>query len=113
MIVKLRSRGLIIQNEVAAIQTLKRVNYYRLSGDLLPYKVDEEKYSDGLSFEQLMELYEFDTRLRSHLLAIFEYIEISMRSRIAYHLAHKYGNECYNSAANFSFRSQDEYNNFN
>ncbi|TFE24721.1 Abi family protein [Cohnella luojiensis] len=93
MIDILRSRGLKVGNENRATDILKRINYYRLTGYLLPYKINEEKYIDGTVFEHVVELYDFDMRLRSLLLDIFEYVEVSMRSQISYHLAHKYGSE--------------------
>lgn len=112
MIEILKSRGLTFRGESRAVQILKRINYYRLTGYLLLYKCDEEKYINGTSFEQVVDLYDFDIRLRSLLLDIFEYVEISMRSQISYHLAHKYGSECYKDPSNFSFRKTADYNNF-
>lgn len=112
MIKILKSRGLSVKNESRAIEILKRINYYRLTGYLLPFKVNEEKYIEGMTFEKVVELYEFDRGLRSLLLDIFEYVEISMRSRISYHLAHKYGAECYEDPSNFSFRTITDYHNF-
>lgn len=112
MIKILKSRGLSVKNESRAIEILKRINYYRLTGYLLPFKVNEEKYIEGMTFEKVVELYEFDRGLRSLLLDIFEYVEISMRSRISYHLANKYGAECYEDPSNFSFRTITDYHNF-
>lgn len=112
MIEILKSRGLVIMSENRAIEILQRINYYRLTGYLLPFKVSEENYLNGTTFEQIVDLYDFDMRLRSLLLDIFEYVEISARSRISYHLAHKYGAECYKEASNFSFRKIEDYNNF-
>lgn len=108
----LRSRGLTIENENNATEILKRINYYRLTGYLLPFKVNEEKYADGITFENIVNLYDFDMRFRSLLLNVFEYVEINMRSRISYHLAHKYGPECYKDSSNFSFRKTVDYNAF-
>lgn len=108
----LKSRGLIIKNESKAIRILKRISYYRLTGYLLPYKVSEEFYVEGTTFDQIVDLYHFDKRLRSLLLEILEYVEINMRSQISYHLAHKYGAECYKDASNFSFRTTYEYEKF-
>lgn len=112
MIKILKSRGLTIGNENRAMDTLKRINYYRLTGYLLPYKENTEKYIDGITFEHVVDLYNFDMRLRSLLLDIFEYVEISMRSKISYHLAHKYGSECYKDPINFSFRRTTDYDSF-
>ncbi|MFD0712138.1 Abi family protein [Paenibacillus sp. GCM10027626] len=112
MIGILKSRGLTVENESRAIDILKRINYYRLTGYLLPYKINEEEYIHGTTFEQVVDLYDFDMRLRSLLLDIFEYVEISMRSKISYHLAHKYGSECYENPSNFSFRKITDHHNF-
>ncbi|GIQ70831.1 Abi family protein [Xylanibacillus composti] len=112
MLDKFKDRGLIIQDEIKAVGILKRINYYRLTGYLLPYKLDENQYREGTTFENIVDLYHFDMRLRSLLLDIFEYVEISMRSLISYHLAHKYGVECYNEPVNFSFRKSIDYDKF-
>lgn len=112
MVEILKSRGLAIVNEERAIEIFQRISYYRLTGYLLPFKVNEESYLGGTTFEQIVDLYEFDMRLRSLLLDIFEYVEVSARSRISYHLAHKYGAECYKESSNFSFRKIEDYNNF-
>jgi len=63
MIEILRSRGLVIENDNKAIGILKRINYYRLTGYLLPFKINEEKYNDGTTFNQVVDLYDFDMRL--------------------------------------------------
>ncbi len=112
MISRLKSRGLIVHDEDKAIDLLKRISYYRLTGYLLAYKLNETQYKEGLTFENIVDLYHFDMRLRSLLLGILEYVEINMRSLLSYHLAHKYGAECYNDPGNFSFRNPSEYDKF-
>lgn len=96
----LKSRNLIITNEIEAIEILKRVNYYRLSGYTLWSKKDD-KFFDGVSFSDIYNLYEFDRKLRNILIPMLETIEISCRTDIAYFLAHKYGPLGYKNKENF------------
>ena len=88
--------GLIIADCAKAKEILKTVNYYRLSAygiDLLDKQTD--KYREGTSLEQIYSLYQFDSRLRNIISPVIEYVEIRLRSCISYHLAIKYGAECY------------------
>lgn len=94
--------GLVIDDPVKAKEILKTVNYYRLSAygiDLLDKKTD--KYRDGTSLEQIYSLYQFDSRLRNIISPVIEFVEVKLRSSIAYHLAIKYGAECYRNRAFF------------
>lgn len=85
-----RSRNLIIEDEKEAIEFLKRVNYYRLTGYTLTLKKND-RFFDGVTFNDIRHLYEFDKKLRNLLLEVLEDIEISFRTHIAYHHAHNYG----------------------
>jgi abortive infection bacteriophage resistance protein len=107
---KLKERGLIIPDEPYAQSVLSRINYYRFTGYLLPYKViDTDTYISGTSFEQAYNLYEFDTKLRQLLMNLSEYIEISMRTYLSYHLALKYDPECYRNKDHFNFKDEKTY----
>lgn len=94
--------GLIIADCAKAKEILKTVNYYRLSAygiDLLDKQTD--KYREGTSLEQIYSLYQFDSRLRNIISPVIEYVEIRLRSCISYHLAIKYGAECYRDRSFF------------
>ena len=94
--------GLVIGDPVKAKEILETVNYYRLSAygiDLLDKKTDH--YRDGTSLEQIHSLYQFDSRLRNTISPVIEFVEIKLRSYIAYHLAIKYGTECYRDRSFF------------
>ncbi|WP_082918169.1 Abi family protein [Oceanobacillus sp. Castelsardo] len=62
----LRKRNLEIQNPNLAKETLKRINYYRLSAYMLTLKKDNN-FFEGTTFNQLISIYEVDKKLR-HLL---------------------------------------------
>lgn len=86
----LKKRGLVIEDEIYAQDILSKINYYRFSAYTLTLKNDD-LFHEGISFDQIYTLYEFDRKLRLDLLSLLEQIEISFRTKISYHLAHKYG----------------------
>ena len=104
---KLHTRGLIINNWPAALQYLSNTNYYRLSAYCLPFKNSNasghitENFQENVTFENVVELYEFDRKLRSLIMDGLERIEISIRTGIAYHLSHSYGAFSLSSSENF------------
>lgn len=79
----LEERGLIIDDPEYADYALTNINYYRLSGYSLPLRKNDQFYS-GVKFSDIMQLYCFDSELKSILLAYLEEIEISMRTHIGY-----------------------------
>ena len=94
--------GLIITDPSKAEEILKCVNYYRLSAygiGLIDKSTD--RYREGISIEHLFSLYRFDSRLRNIISPVIEFVEIKLRSIIAYHLAVNYGSECYRNRAYF------------
>ena len=96
----LKSRGLIINNDSAAEEILRKMNYYRLSAYSLTLRKDDKFYS-GVCIEDIVALYDFDALLRS---IIFEYsskVETSFRAYIAYYHAQKYGPLGYLNNQNF------------
>lgn len=96
--------SLVINDREKAIEILKSVNYYRLSGYGIGLKepTDKEKYKKGISLDLLYSLYKFDSNLRNILIHTIEFIEIEFRSHIAYLLATNYGAEGYTDVTNFT-----------
>lgn len=96
----LKSRGLILKYENYAKQILFDENYYRFINaySLGLYEDTSEfeiKYKNGVTFEQLHDLYQFDSRLRHIVSELLERFEIQFRSRMCYYLANKYCATCY------------------
>lgn len=96
--------NLSISDDAAALEILKKVNYYRLSayGLGLSQKDDKEKYIDGISLEHIYRLYEFDSIFRNILIHVIEQLEIQLRTQISNFLALKYGSEGYVDPAHFT-----------
>lgn len=103
---KLKKRGCIINDDKKCISILKSINYYRLSTYFLPFKLDNGNYEEGLSFERVFSIYEFDRKLHGILFNALEETEIFLRSKIAYFHAHKYGALGYMDKANFSVKAE-------
>jgi Abortive infection bacteriophage resistance protein len=96
----LRSRNLIISDDSEAARILTRVNYYRLSAYMLSVKRGD-RFIDGTTLNNVLDLYEFDKMLRNLLMDMLEIIEVSFRTHIAYTHAHKYGSLGYLDSTNF------------
>jgi len=98
----LKSRGLIVDNKSKAIEVLQNISYYRLSAYFLPFQAQTDKFNKGTTLENVLTLYEFDRHLRDLLWDAIESIEISIRTQLTYHLAHKYGAFGYTDSGNFN-----------
>ncbi len=90
----LKYRNLRIENENFARDVLSKVNYYRLSAYGLGLHKNDI-YKDGVCFDDIYQLYEFDAKFRYALLEEIEKIEVMVRTKIAYFLAINYGTESY------------------
>ncbi len=88
---QLKQRGLIISEEDDAPHYLSHISYYRLEGYWWPLQADKEKhiFKPGSQFRDVIALYNFDSELRILLFDIIEKIEISLRTKLIYHLSHE------------------------
>ena len=94
---------LTVLNEAEALQILKTVNYYRLSGYGigLKQKNNQEWYQEGITLEKIYDIYCFDSLFKATLIHSIEQIEIQLRTQIAYQLSMKYGAEAHMDPQNF------------
>jgi len=93
-ITKLLERGMIIQDVPAAKLKLAHISYYRLAGYWWPMYVKEKEshiFKAGSRFEDAIALYDFDHELRAFLFEQIGVIEISLRTKLIYHLSHECG----------------------
>lgn len=100
----LRKRGMVIADEVRPGNALEHLNYYRLSGYWMSFKLPdggEEAFRSGTTFESVVELYEFDRSLRLTITDAIERFEISLRTRWAYVLGHRAGPNAHREAELF------------
>ncbi len=102
--------NLSVGNPDRAKYILSTVNYYRLSayGKHLRRADDPEKFIDGVSLDDLYDLYQFDMGLRHQLLPVLEFFEVQLRAKLSYHLAMTYGSTGYANRANFKLDNQSQ-----
>lgn len=89
----LKSRGLTIDDENLAFEYLSHVSYYRLGEYWYSLQFDKENhlFKPQSVFSDVIFLYEFDRELRMLLFDVIERIEISLRTKLIYHLSHEFG----------------------
>jgi abortive infection bacteriophage resistance protein len=92
----LASRGLGIPDPQEAERILRAVGYYRLSGYWYPYRRPSptgvgraDDFVPGTGFDQISALYDFDRRLKLHLLDALERIEIAARMQVGHVLGRR------------------------
>jgi abortive infection bacteriophage resistance protein len=91
-IVQLKARGLTIADEALAEHHLTNISYYRLAGYWWPMQEDKVNHTFKINsrFEDAIALYNFDRELRLLLFDVIERIEISLRTKMIYHLSHEF-----------------------
>lgn len=102
----LQSKNVIITNEQYAISILKRINYYRLKGYMLPFKKSDNSYEE-INFYDLATLLRVDQLLRSLILKYTEHIEIKLRTFIVRALTKKHNSK------GLEYLDPTYFNNFN
>ena len=93
-ITKLKARGLAFGDEAFAIHCLSNISYYRLRAYTYPFQDNTQPnhpFTVPVSFEQIIELYVFDRKLRSMVFDAMEKIEIAIRTQIIYQWAMPHG----------------------
>ncbi len=104
---KLSQRDLLIHDNEQALTSLSNINYYRLSAYWIPFKQRDpfgkitDNFQKNTTLDNIIELYEFDRKLRLLVMDALERVEISIRTNITYHLAHQYGAFALENAGNF------------
>ena len=86
----LRSRGLTINDEVKAKDFLLHNNYYRISGYSLTLRKNDI-FSKSATFQNIVDIYNFDYELRHIILKYIEIIEVQMKSVFAYEFTKVHG----------------------
>jgi len=90
-IILLQERGLQIPNPKLAAKYLSNISYYRLGEYWYVMQADKvaHKFKSNSRFEDVIALYNFDAKLRLLLFDVIEKIEISLRTKLIYHLSHE------------------------
>lgn len=88
---KLKERGLEICSEDNANHYLSHISYYRLGEYWHSMQADKEnhRFKPNSRFTDVIALYNFDRELRILLFDVIEKLEISLRTKLIYHLSHE------------------------
>ena len=83
---KLKSHGMVMGDEAKVKEILAEINYYRFTGYTLQYRKnpDESDYIEGLPFEKVYRIYQFDESLRDIFRKYIEVAEVYYRTQISY-----------------------------
>lgn len=111
----LQSRGLKIDNNSKTRNLLIDHNYYNVINGFKEPFLDKsqstEVYKTGTTFEEIFALYEFDRKLRNLILDYTLLIENSLKTKIAYEFAKKYGEYAYLNSSSYTFKTHHQKNN--
>ncbi len=89
----LKNRGLLFDDEQAAIEFLKIISYFRLANYWRPLECDKANhvFKPNSKFENVITLYNFDKELRSLLFSAIQSIEIALRTKTIQTISSNYG----------------------
>lgn len=90
----LKTRGLQVSNDAEALKSLERFGYYRLSGYFYPLRKTKpigesgrlSEFIEGASFDLVVQLAQFDKKLRILVLDGIETVEVAIRVAVAHKL---------------------------
>lgn len=97
----LESRGLKIPDKALAGDFLYRNNYYRVSGYSLTLR-SHDVFASSATFQNIIDIYEFDHHLRHILLQSIERIEVTVKSLYSHEFTKVYGATGYLDPAIFT-----------
>lgn len=101
----LRSRGLTINDENKAQDFLLCNNYYRISGYSLTLRKNDI-FSKSATFQNIIDIYNFDHEFRHIILQYLEIIEVQMKSIYVYEFAKVHGPAGYLNASFFTDKAK-------
>jgi len=89
----LKSRNLLIPDEGRATRYLESIGYYRLSGYMYPLQIPDRshRFVEGTSFDDVVNAYKFDKRLRAIVMEYMERIEVALRAKLTNYYSSAYG----------------------
>jgi len=104
----LEKRGLIIEDKAWAENKLKNINFYRLANYWRTMEADKIKhiFKNGSRFSEVIEMYDFDLRLRELVFDAIQVIEVSLRSKVIQSFSMRYGAFWFDDEQLFKDRKQ-------
>lgn len=88
---KLKTEGLVIEDEIQATTKLKFEGYYNLINGYSPIFKNKDRYITNTTFENITTLYDFDKTLRSIVYKYTSTIECHVKALIAHEFSRVHG----------------------
>lgn len=102
LVARMQDRGLLIPDKARAERYVRVIGYYRLSPYMIPFKRHgSDDFRAATSFDDLLNLYFFDRKLRLLVLDALERVEVAIRSALTDHMSLSYGAFWYQEAGHF------------
>ncbi len=100
----LKHRELVINDEPDALRQLGIISYFRLANYFRPMEADKvmHTFKPGSSFENAVDLYYFDKKLRALLFSAIQSVEVALRTKIIHHVSLRYGSFWFMEYQNFT-----------
>lgn len=103
-------RGLVIEDRNRALSALRQIGFYRLSAYMLPFQrgdrsADHHRFIEGSRFESILQIYDFDARLREITFRAISEIEVRFAAEISDSLSLPHGGHWFLKAE--LFKSQE------
>ena len=102
------SKGIIVNNKNDTIDKFQRYTYYSIINTYKEVFKKDGKYINGVTFDEIFALYEFDKNLKSIFLKYVLEVEIIVKALISNIISEKYGIENYLIVDNFDSKSNVE-----
>ena len=89
----LKKRGLLFDDEQAAVERLKIISYFRLANYWKPMESDKVShvFKPKSKFENVITLYNFDNDLRTLIFSAIQSIEIALRTKVIQIVSSNFG----------------------
>lgn len=105
----INDKGLIVKNKNNALNILKHENYYRLSGYMIDFLDENDKFINNTCFEDIYNIYKTDKEMRSILFELINDIEVYLKTQSANYFSITYGALGYLDPDNYLYKSQGDY----
>ncbi|WP_119342802.1 Abi family protein [Facilibium subflavum] len=107
----LLDRGLIVNGIERANRYLEHIGYYRLSAYMIPHYENKatHHFKKNTRFDDILNVYIFDHKLRLLLLEAIERIEVSFRSQVSNSFANKLSAHAYLEPIHFDTRYKHDW----
>lgn len=92
LVERMQDRGLLVPDVARAERYVRSIGYYRLSPYMIPFRYrGSDDFRVGVAFDDLLDLYVFDRKLRLLVLDALERVEVAVRSALTDHMAQAHG----------------------